>query len=164
MSRDKVQCSKPILTFIWIFSVNSNARWPVSPAVFAFKICDKKAKTAKNRVLIFCKIMAQIMVFVGEKSIGTRFKTRRCIQIGFWINYKISQILQFLNFSIFIQNPIWMHRQVLKRVPIDFSLTKTLTWAIILQWLTEPKFGSIKIWAFQIYKSIWYFWSNNRSR
>ena len=92
----------------------------------------KKAKMAKNRVLIFGKIMAQIRVFVGEKSIGTRFKTRRCIQIGFWINYKISQILQFFNFSIFIQNIIWMHRRVLKRVPIDFSPTKTLTWAIIL--------------------------------
>ena len=32
---------------------------------------------AKNRVLIFGKIMVQVRVFVGEKSIGTRFKTRR---------------------------------------------------------------------------------------
>ena len=38
----------------------------------------KRAKMAKNRDLIFGKIMVQVRVFVDEKSIGTRFKTRRC--------------------------------------------------------------------------------------
>ena len=65
------------------------ACWIKSPTVN--KKChfwfDKKAKMAKNRVLIFGKIMIQVRVFVGEKSIGTGFKTRRCLQNGFFDEY-----------------------------------------------------------------------------
>ena len=46
--------------------------------------------------------MAQVRVFVGDKSLGTRFKTRRCIQIMFWMNIeklkncKICELLKYL--------------------------------------------------------------------
>ena len=77
---------------------NKVAQWITLPIVN--KKCpfwaNKNAKKAKNWVFIFGKIIAQIGVFEGEKSIGTRFKTSRRFQIGFSKN-----IEKFQNFHFF---------------------------------------------------------------
>ena len=119
-----------------LYAESTRQQWTKS-AIFG------STKKKKWRVLIFGKIMVQVRVFVGKKINWNTFQNPSMHPNRVWINYKISQILQFLNFSIFIQNPIWTHRQVLKHVPIDFSPTKTLTWTIIL-----PK---IRIWFFAIF-------------
>ena len=65
------------------FSLERNSKRLKNLAGLSLIADNKEAKIAKYRVLIVGKIMVQVRFFVDEKSIGTRFKILRCIQIEF---------------------------------------------------------------------------------